>query len=262
MLFERSMIYYPTRYPDGTWDTEALVAGTGATLESCFFPTADGVTLNAWWFRPSPTARPAPTAATVLLWFHGNAGNLSYRADMMLDLGRIPVQVFIVDYRGYGRSDGSPSEEGLFRDGEAAWRYLTAARNVPADRVVVFGKSLGGAVAVSLASKVVPAGLVVQSSFTSVPAMAAHHFPFIPRALIRTRMDSRSKIGRVRCPILVIHSPQDEIVPFALGRALYDAAPEPKRLVEVPGASHNDTWLVGGEQYLDALRSFIAECTK
>jgi len=261
MLFERSMIYYPTRYPDGFWDTDAIVAGSGATLESCFFPTDDGVTLNAWWLKPAPAQAPAPTAAMVLLWFHGNAGNLSYRADMMLDLGRIPVQVFIVDYRGYGRSDGSPSEEGLYRDGQAAWRYLTADRGVPADRVVVFGKSLGGAVAVDLASRVTPAGLVVQSSFTSVPDMAAHHLPFIPRFLVRTRMDSRSKIGRARCPVLVVHSPRDEIVPIALGRALFQAAPEPKRFVEVPGATHNDTWLVGGEHYLDALRQFIAECS-
>ncbi len=257
---EESMIYYPTRYPDGPWDTAALLGASGASVEDCFFSAEDGVALHAWWYRPPAAVADRETAAMVLLWFHGNAGNLSYRADMILRLGELPAQVFIVDYRGYGRSAGTPSESGLYRDGSAAWRYLTAARAVPPSRVVVLGKSLGGAVAVELASRVEPAGLIVQSSFTSVPDMASHHMPFVPRALIRTRMDSLAAIRRVRCPKLFIHSPADEVVPYELGRRLFEASPGPKRFHEVAGAGHNETWLVGGDAYLAAIRTFLAEC--
>jgi len=258
-LLERSMIFYPTRYPDGLWDTELVVRSSGCSIEDCTFETDDGVSLHAWWCRPRESA--GPTEGMVVLWFHGNAGNLSYRADMMLRLAReLPVQVVIVDYRGYGRSDGRPSEDGLYRDGRAAWRYLTVDRGIEPGRVVILGKSLGGAVAVDLASHVEPAGLIVQSSFTSVRDMARRHFPFVPRALIRTRMDSLAKIGSVSCPKLFVHSPNDEIVPYALGRRLFDAAPGPKRFHVVEGARHNDTYLVGGAAYYAALREFVASC--
>ena len=258
MFLERQMIYYPTRYPDGLWDLDAVTRSSGCTLEDCFFTAADGVRLHGWWCRPSHAE--GVTADMVLLWFHGNAGNLSHRADLMLRLARTPVQVFIVDYRGYGRSEGRPSEQGLYRDGDAAWRYLTDERRMAPNRVVVFGDSLGGAVAVDLAARVSAAGLIVQSGFTSVPDMAARHFPFVPRFLIRTRMDSLAKITDVREPKLFIHSPTDEVVPYELGRRLYEAAPEPKWFLEVPGATHNDTDVVGGHRYFDAIRDFVARC--
>jgi hypothetical protein len=196
----------------------------------------------------------------VLLFFHGNAGNVAYRYDLLRRLVTIPAQVLAVDYRGYGRSEGMPSEAGLYRDARAAWEFLSAARGVPAERIVIFGKSLGGAPAVDLASQVAPAGLVVQSSFTSIPDIAATLMPLIPRALIRTRMDSLAKIATVRCPKLFIHGSADEIVAYAMGRRLFDAAPGPKRFFDVPGASHNETHVVGGEAYLGALRDFVSEC--
>jgi len=258
VFLENSMIYYPSRYPDGFWDAAEVGRTSGCAVEDCFFVTEDGVRLHAWWCRP-PVQEPS-SAEMVLLLFHGNAGNLSHRADMMLRLAALPVQVFIVDYRGYGRSEGRPTEAGLYRDGRAAWGYLTEEQEVPSDRVVVFGKSLGGAVAVDLAARVAPAGLVVQSSFTSVGDMAARHFPFVPRALIRTKMDSLAKIDDVTCPKLFIHSPADEVVPYSLGRRLYEAAPEPKRFHEVPGAGHNETYLVGGAAYFAAIREFVTEC--
>jgi fermentation-respiration switch protein FrsA (DUF1100 family) len=257
-LFERSMIFYPSRYPDGLWDTERLAALHRVRLEDCWFDTDDGVRLHAWWCRPRATG--PGTAEMVVLWFHGNAGNLSHRAEMMLRLVEMPVQVVIVDYRGYGRSEGKPSEDGLYRDADAAWRYLTTERGVAPQRVVVLGKSLGGAVAVDLASRVRAAGLIVQSSFTSIRDMARHHFPFIPGALVRTRMDSLAKIDGVDGPKLFIHSPRDEVVPYALGRRLYDAAPEPKLFHVVQGARHNDTYLVGGVAYWRALQEFVAAC--
>lgn len=261
VIFENAMIFFPDHDPSGFWDVEAVSSGTGTTIEECFFPTSDGERLHGWWCRPETSiAASSSTAETVLLWFHGNAGNLSQRAGLMLELARIPVQVLIVDYRGYGRSTGRPNEKGLYRDARAAWRYLTEDRDIAAERIVILGKSLGGAVAVDLATGTAPAGLIVESSFTSIPEMAAHHYPFIPRWLVRTQMNSGTKIGRVDCPVMVIHSPADEVVPFSHGERLFQAAQGDKRFLEVPGAGHNELWLVGGSDYFSALREFLLHC--
>ncbi len=258
VFFEDSLIYFPSRYPEGRWDTGLLTEGFPGTVDDHFFDTSDGLRLHGWWAKPGEAD--LGTADMVLLFFHGNAGNLSDRAELMMRLVRLPVQVFMIDYRGYGRSEGRPSERGLYRDADAAWQYVTRDRGVPPTRVVLFGKSLGGAVAVDLASRVTPAGLIVESSFTSVPDMAAHHYPVIPRALIRTRMDSLSKITAIRAPQLHIHSKADEIVPYELGLRLYEAAPRPKRLLEIEGAGHNETAELGGARYFEAIRAFVAEC--
>jgi len=261
VIFEESMIFFPDRYPSGNWDVEAVARGSGTSVEDCFFEAADGTRLHGWWCRPEVGGRGVEesTAEMVLLWFHGNAGNLAQRSDLMIELASIPVQVLIVDYRGYGRSAGRPSEKGLYRDARAAWRFLLAS-GVEADRIVILGKSLGGAVAVDLAAEVTPAGLIVESSFTSVPEMAIRHYPFVPRWFVRTKMDSRSKIGGVDCPIMVIHSPDDEIVPFDHGRQLYQAASGDRRFYEVSGAYHNELWLVAGADYLRAIREFLLHC--
>lgn len=257
MLFEEQLIYFPARYPDGFREIEAIraVDPEAPRVEDCFFTASDSVRLHGWYCAPRDAS-----ARVALLFFHGNAGNLAYRYDMLRRLVRLPADVFIIDYRGYGRSEGTPSEEGLYRDARAAWDHLTVARGVAPDRIVLFGKSLGGAPAIDLASQIIPAGLIVQSSFTSLGDMASSLLPFIPRALIRTRLDSLSRIGSVRCPKLFIHSPADEVVPYALGRRLFEAAPDPKRFHEVPGAPHNETYLVGGETYFDTLREFLREC--
>jgi len=261
VIFEESMIFFPDRYPSGNWDVEAVARGTGATVEDCFFSTSDGKKLHAWWCRPDTSgANAEPTAEMVLLWFHGNAGNLAQRSELMFELAGIPAQVLIVDYRGYGRSEGRPSVQGLYRDARAAWRYLRDDAGIDAERIVILGKSLGGAVAVDLAVEVRPAGLIVESSFASIPAMAAHHYPFIPRWFVRSKMDSLSKIGAVDCPVLVIHSPDDEVVPYEQGRQLFNAAPDDKRFLEVAGAGHNELWLVGGSDYVGALREFLSRC--
>jgi fermentation-respiration switch protein FrsA (DUF1100 family) len=254
VFLEESMIFFPTRYPAGYWDTEALSRRSGHAVEDHFFTTVDQVRLHAWWCRPRAEAG---GSEMVLLFFHGNAGNLSDRADLMMRLAGLPAQVFMMDYRGYGRSDGRPDEHGLYRDGAAAWSYLVEERGVPPESIVIFGRSLGGAVAVDLAAGVAPAGVILESTFTSVPDMAARHFPIVPRVLIRTRMDSLSKIGEVRAPKLHIHSRTDEVVPHALGKRLFDEAPEPKKWYEVAGAGHNDTYLVGGGEYFQAIREFL-----
>jgi len=260
MILENQLIYFPTRYPDGLWDPDAVTANSGCTIEDHFFAASDGVKLHGWLCRPMHAE--GLTGDMVLLLFHGNAGNLSHRADLLFRLAMTPAQVFIVDYRGYGRSDGKPSENGLYLDARAAWNHLVRERSVSPDRIVLFGKSLGGAVAIDLATEVVPAGLIVQSSFTSVPDMAARHFPFVPKALIRTRMDSLSKIGGIKVPKLFIHSSADEVVPFEQGRRLYEAASEPKRFHTVDGAGHNETWVVGGLAYNAAIREFVGYCAQ
>jgi len=259
VLFEESMIFFPDPYPSGEWNVDIAAGGSGATIEDCFFESSDGVRLHGWWCRPNPE-HCGSTAGTVLLWFHGNAGNLAQRVDQMLALARLPAQVFIIDYRGYGRSEGQPREHGLYMDGRAAWKYLTAERGVDPADIVIHGVSLGGAVAVDLATEVDAAGLIVQSSFTSVPDMAVHHYRIVPRWLIRTRMNSLAKIAGVDAPILVIHSPSDEVVPFAHGQRLFEAARGDKRFVEIQGASHNETSLVGGADYFGSIREFLENC--
>lgn len=266
MAFEDKLIFFPAKYPEGFWSVENIPAGEGEIIpriEDSHFKSADGVSLHGWYCTPQKKSAGGfvPVSSDmVLLWFHGNAGNITHRFDMISGLMELPVHVFIVDYRGYGKSGGSPSERGLYLDARAAWDHLTAERGIPANRIVVLGKSLGSAPAVDLASKVEPAGLIVQSGFTSAPDMAATIFPFLPSALLRTKMDSVGKIANVACPKLFIHSPIDEVVPYKLGRRLFDAAPEPKQFYEVARASHNETYIVGGKAYFQTLRAFIDSC--
>ena len=267
MAFEDKFIYFPSQYPDGFWEIDNPLIREGEIfpkIEDCYFGTSDGIRLHGWYCTPHRKANGSsnPIAAEmVLLWFHGNAGNISYRYDMIraMMIG-IPVQVFIIDYRGYGRSEGKPTEQGLYLDARAAWDYLTNERGVSPERIIIFGKSLGGAPAIDLASQVEPAGLIVQSSFTSAREMAAVVMPLLPGVFLHTKMDSVAKISRVRCQKLFIHSRADEVVPFELGYRLYQAAPEPKQFYEVNSAPHNSTFMVGGKRYLDAIRSFVDSC--
>ncbi len=264
--FEDKLIYFPERHPLGIWEVEKIRGGEGQLvpkIEDAWFAAEDGVRLHGWFCAPHRMERGSAvplTAEPILLFFHGNAGNITYRYDMIRVLMAVPVNVFIIDYRGYGRSEGRPSEEGLYKDARAAWDHLVRGRQIPPERIVLLGKSLGGAVAIDLAAQVRPAGLIVQSSFTSVPEMASSLIPFFPTFILRTRMDSLRKIPEIACPKLFIHSPTDEIVPYRLGRRLFDAASGPKRFYEVPGAPHNETYLVGGEPYLHGIRAFIQSC--
>jgi fermentation-respiration switch protein FrsA (DUF1100 family) len=266
MLFEDRFIYFPSKYPEGFWDVERLQAGRGeasSKIEDVWMRAADGVRLHGWYCTPQPTdgedSSLAPNVMT-LLWFHGNAGNLSHRYPVIEKLLEQRIAVFIIDYRGYGRSEGSPSEEGLYTDARAAWDYLATERKIPPGNIIVFGDSLGGAIAIDLATKVDAAGLIVQSSFTSIKDMAAQVMPFLPTFILRTKMDSINKIARVRSPKLFIHSPVDEMVPYRLGRQLYDAASPPKQFYEVKGASHNEMDIIGGRAYFDAIGDFVRAC--
>ena len=268
MLFEGRFIYFPEKYPGGIWEVQETKASEGHALpviEDANFSSQDGVNLHGWYCTPG--RRKDHTFSShrgemVLLFFHGNGGNITHRYDMIRWLIALPVNVFIIDYRGYGKSRGSPSEKGLYLDARAAWDYLISERRIPVERVILFGESLGGAVAIDLATRVRPTGLIVQSSFTSIPDMAKVIFPFLPRFLVRTKMNSIDKISKVDCPKLFVHSPPDEVVPYEFGRRLFEAATEPKQFYEIPGASHNNTYLVGGQPYLEVLRRFVRSCAE
>ena len=241
----------------GDWDTAEVARGSGCTVEDCFFEAEDGVRLHGWWCRPDANGAELP----VVLFFHGNAGNLSDRAPLVFELARrIGAQVLVVGYRGYGRSEGRPSEEGLFLDARAAWAFLTGEHGVDPRRIVIFGKSLGGAVAVDLALDADAAGLIVESSFTSIPDMARTHYRIVPRFMVRTEMNSLAKVPLIPIPKLFVHSKADRVVPYPHGRKLFEAAHEPKIFHEVLNAGHNETWIVGGEDYFNALSTFIHGC--
>ncbi|MEN8165574.1 MAG: alpha/beta hydrolase [Acidobacteriota bacterium] len=254
MLFEKSLIFFPMPDPSPI-QSGGTVAG--CSFADHMFSTEDGVSLHSRWFRPESPADVDPAARKVVLFFHGNAGNLSGRTELMVRLSGLGVEVLIIDYRGYGHSEGRVSEVGVYRDARAAWDFLNVEHGVAANRIVVFGKSLGGAVAIDLATNVEPAGLIVQSSFTSVPAMAARHYPFVPAFALHTKMDSLSKISSIDCPKLLIHSTHDEIVPFEMGRRLFEAAGPPKTFYEVVGAGHNQMLAAGGPAYLEAIGDFL-----
>lgn len=223
----------------------------GMAYEDLWLDTDDGVRIHGW-FVPG-------TGPGVLLFFHGNAGNISHRLDSIRQFHGLGLSVLIIDYRGYGQSQGRTTEQGTYRDAHAAWRYLTGVRGVEASDIVLFGRSLGASVASRLAAEQQPGALIVESSFTSVPEIAQELYPWLPaRWLSRLKHATRDHVRRVRCPVMVIHSRDDDIIPFAHGEAIFQAANEPRTLLEIRG-THNDAFLRDEENYLAGLRRFLGE---
>lgn len=242
--FQARLLYLPVS------GMEATPADRGMPYEDVNLETDDGMRLAAWFV-------PAERARATLLFFHGNAGNISHRLASIARFRELGLSVLIVDYRGYGRSGGRPSEAGTARDARAAWRHLADARGIDPRRIVVFGRSLGAAVAAELARVVRPAAVILESPFTSVPAIAQEAYPFLPaRWLSRFHYPTVEYIRSVEAPVLVIHSEDDEIIPFAHGRAVYAAAPEPKRLLRIRGG-HNTAFLDGDERYREGMDAFL-----
>jgi uncharacterized protein len=224
----------------------------GLPFEDVFFTTQDGIRLHGWFI-------PRQEARATFVWFHGNAGNISDRLlNIKLLHDRIKTNIFIFDYRGYGRSEGTASEEGTYLDGAAAIQYLLRRDDAGAHQLVLFGRSLGAAVAAEMATRFNSLGLILESPFVSIREMARAIFPSLPIGwLLRTRYDTMEKVRTVKTPLLILHGDRDETVPFAQGKRIFEVAPQPKRFHRIVGASHNDTFIVGGENYFGALREFI-----
>jgi fermentation-respiration switch protein FrsA (DUF1100 family) len=246
-FMQSRMLYYPNMPGRELTTTPADI---GLEYQDVSLTTEDGIELHGWFI-------PGDNPHRTLLFFHGNAGNISHRLESIELFHRLGVSVFIFDYRGFGQSAGSPTEQGTYLDAQAAWSYLTQTRALDADGIIVFGRSLGGAIATWLASRHTPAMLILESTFTSVPAMAQRFYPFLPvRLLTRFQYNSLALVKNLACPLLIAHSRDDELIPYEEGRQLFEAAPEPKQFLEMRGG-HNDGFIVSGPAYISGLRAFI-----
>jgi len=247
MIFEEKFIYFPHKYPRGIYEDARFIPG----LKDCWITTEDGVKIHGWFV-------PADSALATLIMSHGNAGNISHRIPIIRELQRRKFNVLMYDYRGYGRSEGSPDEEGIYKDGRAVFDYALKLPEVDPRRVVLWGTSLGGAVAVDVALHRRAAGLILESTFSSAKDVARAVYPFLPVHLVlRSQFNSAAKIQNIPIPVLVMHGNRDSIIPIALGRKLYRAANDPKEFYEITGADHNDTFFAGGNAYYDKVTLFV-----
>ena len=252
LLFENKIIFHPLPYPDGFWNPTSL----GVPAQDIYFESEDGVKLHAWFI-------PAPNAVATLLWFHGNAGNLSHRLDNIQRLKRLNLNIFIFDYRGYGRSEGVPNEKGIYKDSRAAYKQVLAMDGVSVDSLFFFGRSLGGICAVETAMNHPARGLILESVFTNSADMSRTVFPLIPLGwAVRSKLDAVGTVPHLKLAKLFLHGTRDEIVPYDLGRKLFEKAENPKTFYAIEGAGHNDTYILGGVGYFDALNRFITETLK
>jgi len=245
---QEKLVFVPTRQLEATPDE------MGLEYEDVFIEVEPGQRIHAWYL---PCRNDSVSAPKTVLFCHGNGGNISHRLDTGEYLTRLGVNVLLFDYRGYGLSDGQPTEENTYADADAAYHWLLNEKKVRPEDLCLFGRSLGGAVAVELGSRAPCAGVMIESTFTSVAAMGHHMYPFMPiKLLVRYNYDTLGMIGRLTRPILVAHSPQDELVPYEMGRALYDAAREPKVFVELSGG-HNERLYFASRDYFENLRRFL-----
>ena len=245
MSFENRLLFYPFRYPAGDWHP------AGPTFEDAWFPSADGTRLHGWYV-------PRAGAAAAVLFCHGNAGNVTHRADALRMLvGQVGVSVLVFDYQGFGRSEGTPTGAGILADARAARAWLAGREQIPERDVVLLGESIGGAVAVDLAAHDGAKAVILESTFDRLSDVAAYHFFGLPVGwLMRTRLDSAAVIGKYHGPLFQAHGDRDTIVPIRFGRRLFDAANEPKHFLLLPGHDHNDPMPMN---YYAALRAFLRD---
>jgi len=241
---ERRSIYFPMR------EITANPQSAGLPYEEVYFETSDKKRLNAWFIAHDK-------AKSTLIFCHGNAGNISHRLEKIAMFYNLGVNVFIFDYRGYGKSQGAPSESGLYADAKAAYDYLIRERRVAKEGIILYGESIGGIVAIDLAQNKDLGALITEEAFTSVKDMSAIAYPFFPYFIFSSRFDALSKIKNVRCPKLIIHSIDDEIVPFRLGEKLFAAAKSPKEFLQIRGG-HNSAFLESEEQFKEGIKSFLS----
>jgi len=246
-FMQSGLIFYPNMPGRNLVSTPENI---GLIYKNVEFVTEDNIKLHGWFI-------PNKNAKGTVLFFHGNAGNISHRLDSIAIFHRLELNVFIIDYRGYGQSEGKITEKGTYLDAEAAWNYLSHTQGISEKQIIIFGRSLGASIASRLASKHTPAALIIESGFTSVPSMGQRLYPFLPiRWLTYFKFDTKQYVKNISCPVLVAHSRDDEIIPYEEGREIFEAAPEPKQFLEMQGG-HNDGFLVSGESYIEGLRLFI-----
>ena len=248
-LMQSRMIFYPDISGRELVSTPENI---GLTYQDVEFVSEDNIKLHGWFI-------PDENAKGTVLFFHGNAGNISHRLDSIALFHRLQLNVFIIDYRGYGKSEGKITEKGTYLDAEAAWNYLNQTQGINAKQIIIFGRSLGASIASKLASKHTPAALIIESGFTSVASMGQRFYPFLPiRWLTYFKYDTREYVKNISCPVMVAHSKDDEMIPYEEGLEIFAAAPEPKQFLEMRGG-HNDGFIVSGTSYVEGLRSFINE---
>jgi hypothetical protein len=251
MLSEKGLIFFPLRQLEGTPED------FGLEYENIFFPAADGVQLHGW-FVPSSN----PEEDTTILWFHGNAGNISHRLENLALLHRyLNVSIFIFDYREFGLSAGHISKAGTYLDAKGAWNYLVVERMIAPSDILLFGRSLGTALAVDLAGSEPCLGVVLEAAFTSSQDMLNRYFlGGIPPELTQSPYNSLGTIHLIQAPLLFIHGEYDEAIPVEMAQRLYETAQAPKRFYLVARSGHNDTYVVGGAEYFHQWQDFLKEC--
>ncbi len=231
-------------------EPEALGLGHGKRVTMV---TADGVELFGWYLPPDP---PATGPAPGVLWFHGNMETVDGLAPILKRFRPPGMGLLVIDYRGYGESKGSPTEDGLYQDAEAAWEYLASRPEIDSTRIAVYGRSLGSAVATRTASTHKVRAVVLDSPFTDAREMARRHYAIVPGFLLRLSLDNSGRIGKLDIPILIVHGDKDRIAPIDMGRKLARSTPMAE-LMEIPGAGHNDTYDMGGASYVTRFRNFL-----
>ena len=240
---QSNMVFYPSNDVDVSPDDWQL------SFEKVNLSTKNNAKISGWFI-------PHPQAKKTVLFFHGNGGNISHRGDSIYIFHKLKLNVLIIDYVGYGESEGSPSEQGLYQSADAAWQYLVSNKKIKPENIVIFGRSLGGAVAVDLASRVKAGGLILESTFSSVRDVVESAFPFMsPFIYLRYSFDSFSKIKNISVPTLVIHSPDDGVIPFELGVKLFKGLNTEKDFLQIRG-SHNDGFMQSISSYMPSIRSF------
>jgi len=249
MYFAQSrFIFFPAKKLTQTPTT------IGLEYEDLHLKTPGGTTVHGWYI-------PVPSERKLVVFFHGNAGNISDRLQTIRILHDLGHSVLIMDYQGYGSSNGTPSESGTYTTALISWDYVTTTLGLEPTDIIIYGRSLGGAVAIWLAARRSPGGLIIESTFTRMADMGAHYYPYLPaRFLTRVHYDSMSQIVKVRCPILAAHSKDDELIPFALGRKLSKATPQLAKFFTLRG-EHNQAFLMGGHEYHEQIDKFIRNPT-
>ena len=246
-FMQSRLIFYPDMLGRNLVATPESI---GLAYQNIEFVTEDNIKLHGWFI-------PDKEAKATLLFFHGNVGNISHRLNLIKFFHQMELNVFIIDYRGYGKSEGKITEEGTYKDAEAAWTYLRQIQHIREKQIIIFGRSLGASIATWLASRHTPAALIIESGFSSAVSMGQRLYPFLPvRWLTQFKYNTLQYVKTVSCPVMVAHSRNDEIIPYDEGRKIFEAAPEPKKFFEMRGG-HNDGFITSGTSYVKALKSFI-----